>query len=97
MNTVLQKQPVEKKIIKLIYRGTTYNYDPDRARTGTPLPHHRKSACNLIYRGSTYRFDPALASPDPVKPSSYELIYRGCTYQVHRNEKGEVSYKSMSC
>jgi Domain of unknown function (DUF4278) len=96
MTTILQKQSVEKKVIKLIYRGTTYNYDPDRVRSNSPLPHHRKSACNLIYRGCTYRFDPALASPDPVKPSSYELICRGCTYQVHRNEKGEVSYKSRS-
>jgi hypothetical protein len=96
MTTILQKQSIEKKVIKLIYRGTTYNYNPDRIRTGSPLPHHRKSACNLIYRGCTYRFDPALASPDPVKPSSYELIYRGSTYQVHRNEKGEVSYKSIS-
>jgi hypothetical protein len=89
MTAILQKQSVEKKVIKLIYRGTTYNYDPDRVRTGSPLPHHRKSACNLIYRGCTYRFDPALAKPEPVKPSSYELIYRGSTYQVHRNEKGD--------
>jgi hypothetical protein len=96
MTTVLQKQFIEKKVIKLIYRGNTYNYAPDRVKTGSPLPHHRKSTCNLIYRGSTYRFDPALASPDPVKSSSYELIYRGSTYQVHRNEKGEVSYKSIS-
>jgi hypothetical protein len=97
MVTILQKQSVKKKVIKLIYRGTTYNYDPDRARANSPLPHTCKSACNLIYRGSAYRFDPALASPDPVKPSSYELIYRGSTYQVHRNEKGEVSHKSTSC
>jgi Domain of unknown function (DUF4278) len=96
MVTILQKRSIEKKVIKLIYRGTTYNYDPDCVRTGSPLPHYRKSACNLIYRGCTYRFDPALASPNPVKASSYELIYRGCTYQVHRNQKGEVSYKSTS-
>ena len=96
MTIILQKQSVEKKVIKIVYRGTTYNYDPDRVRASSPLPHHRKSACNFIYRGSTYRFDPALARPDSVKPSSYELTYRGCTYQVHRNEKGEVSYKSTS-
>jgi Domain of unknown function (DUF4278) len=96
MTTILQKQSVAKKVIKLIYRGTTYNYDPDRARTNSPLPHTRKSACNLIYRGSAYRFDPALASHDSVKPSSYELIYRGSTYQVHRNEEGEVSHESTS-
>lgn len=96
MTTLLQKQSIEQKVIKLIYRGTTYNYNPDRVRTNSPLPHTRKSACNLIYRGSTYRFDSALAKPNSVKPSSYELIYRGSTYQVHRNQKGEVSYKSTS-
>jgi Domain of unknown function (DUF4278) len=90
MTTILQKQSIEKKVIKLIYRGTIYNYDPDRARTGSPLPQHRKSACNLIYRGVAYRFDPALIRSESVKPSSYELIYRGSTYQVHRNEKGET-------
>jgi Domain of unknown function (DUF4278) len=96
MTTTLQKQPVAKKVIKLIYRGTTYNYNPDRTRTNSPLPHTRKSACNLIYRGSAYRFDPAFAKPNSVTPSSYELIYRGSTYQVHRNEKGEVIHKSTS-
>jgi Domain of unknown function (DUF4278) len=96
MNTILQKQSIEKKVIKLIYRGTTYNYDPDRVRTNSPLPHSGKFARDLIYRGSTYHFDPALARPDLVTPSSYELIYRGSIYQVERNEKGEVSYKSTT-
>lgn len=96
MATLLQKQSIEKQVIKLIYRGTTYNYDPDRLRANSPLPRSRKSACNLIYRGVAYRFDPALAKPESVKPCSYELIYRGSTDRVHRNEKGEVSYKSTS-
>jgi Domain of unknown function (DUF4278) len=95
MTTILQKQCIEKKVIKLIYRGTTYNYDPDLVSTNFPTQSH-KSAFNLIYRGSTYRFDPTLASPDPVISSSYKLIYRGCTYQVHRNEQGEVIRKSTS-
>jgi hypothetical protein len=96
MTTLLQKQPIEKKVIKLIYRGNIYNYAPDRVRANSPLQHLCKSAYNLIYRGSTYRFDPTLASPDSVTPSSYKLIYRGCTYQVHRNEQGEVICKSTS-
>lgn len=92
-----QKQLVENKVIKLIYRGTNYNYDLDRVRANnSPLPHFNKSAYKLIYRGSVYRFDPAMTRPEPAKPSSYKLIYRGCTYQVQRNEKGEVSYKSKS-
>jgi hypothetical protein len=82
--------------MKLIYRGTTYNYNPDRGRTSSPLPHADLSAYNLIYRGSTYRFDPTLAKPDIVKANSYELIYRGSTYQMHQNEKGQVSHKSTS-
>jgi hypothetical protein len=94
MIDILQKQSIERKVIKLIYRGITYNYDPDRVRANSPLPHARKFARNLIYRGVTYRFDPALAKPDAVKPCSYELIYRGSTYRVHRNDKGEVRYKS---
>jgi Domain of unknown function (DUF4278) len=96
MTNILQKQSIECKVIKLIYRGITYNYDPDRIRANSPLPHSHKSSCNLIYRGVTYRFDPAIAKPDSVKPCSYELIYRGSIYQVHRNEKGKVSYKSTN-
>jgi hypothetical protein len=96
MTDILQKQSIEQKVIKLIYRGITYNYDPDRVRANSPLPYSHKSVCNLIYRGVAYRFDPALTKPNSVKPCSYELIYRGSTYRVHRNEKGEVSYKSTS-
>ncbi|WP_373539493.1 DUF4278 domain-containing protein [Chamaesiphon sp.] len=83
MTTIFQKQSIEQKVIKLIYRGTTYNYDFDSVRTNSLLPHPRKSPRNLIYRGVTYSFDPALAKPNSVKPSSYELIYRGSTYQAH--------------
>jgi hypothetical protein len=92
----VEKKPVEKKLIQLIYRGTTYSYDPDLVRARSSLPHTHKSSCDLIYRGSTYHFDPALARPNSIESSSYELIYRGSTYQVHRNEKGEVIHKSTS-
>ncbi|AFY96766.1 DUF4278 domain-containing protein [Chamaesiphon minutus] len=96
MTNIIQRKSIESKVIKLIYRGITYNYDPDRVRANSPLPHSRKSSRNLIYRGVAYRFDLALAKPDVVKPCSYELIYRGSTYQAHRNEKGEVSYQRTS-
>jgi Domain of unknown function (DUF4278) len=101
MITTLEKQPVQNKpvqnkLIQLIYRGSTYSYDPDLVRARSPLPHTDKSSCDLIYRGSTYHFDPALTRPDSVEPSSYELICRGSTYQVYRNEKGEVIHKSTS-
>jgi Domain of unknown function (DUF4278) len=96
MTNILQEQSIERKVIKLIYRGITYNYNPDRVRANSSLPHSRKSARNLMYRGVAYRFDPALSKPDEIEPCSYELIYRGSTYRVHRNEKGEVSYQSTS-
>jgi hypothetical protein len=81
--------------MKLIYRGTTYNYDPDRVKTRHPFP-RTGSTYKLIYRGSTYRFDPTRARLATVKPNRYKLIYRGSTYQMHQNEKGQVSHKSTS-
>jgi hypothetical protein len=96
MTNILQKQSIERQVIKLIYRGNTYDYDPDRVRANSPLPHARKFARNLIYRGVAYHFDSALSKPDAVKLCSYELIYRGSTYRVHRHEKGEVRYQSTS-
>jgi Domain of unknown function (DUF4278) len=77
--------------MKLIYRGTTYNYDPDRVKTSRTFPRTDRSAYKLIYRGSTYRFDPTLAQSATDQPTSYELIYRGTTYQVHRNQAGAVT------
>jgi hypothetical protein len=76
--------------MKLIYRGSTYNYDPAQVKPRRPFPHPEQSAYELIYRGNTYRFDPAIAELASVKPDSYQLIYRGSTYQVHRNKVGGV-------
>jgi hypothetical protein len=72
--------------MKLIYRGSTYNYDPARVKTRRPFPHPEQSAYELIYRGNTYWFDPAIAELASVKPDSYQLIYRGNTYQVNRHK-----------
>jgi hypothetical protein len=77
--------------MKLIYRGTTYNYDPIKAKNNSPVQRIDESAYKLIYRGSTYRFDPTTAKVAVVKPHSYELIYRGSTYLVNRNEAGKVT------
>jgi Domain of unknown function (DUF4278) len=79
--------------MKLIYRGSTYNYDPARVQPRRPFPHPEQSAYKLIYRGNTYRFDPAIAKLASVKPDSYQLIYRGSTYQVNRNKVG----KTVNC
>jgi Domain of unknown function (DUF4278) len=77
--------------MKLIYRGTIYNYDPTKAKIRHSVPLENRSAYELIYRGSTYRFDPNIAKLATVKPSSYELICRGSTYLVTRNEAGQVT------
>jgi Domain of unknown function (DUF4278) len=82
--------------MKLIYRGTIYNYDPTKAKSRSPVQDTNKSTYNLIYRGSTYRFDPTIAKLATVKPNSYELIYRGSTYLVNRNEAGQVTAVTYS-
>jgi hypothetical protein len=87
---------IKEKPMKLIYRGTTYNYDSAKAKTRPPFPHKNGSAYELIYRGSTYRFDPTIAKLAVVKPSSYELIYRGSTYLVNRNGAGKVTAVTYS-
>ncbi|MEG4115083.1 MULTISPECIES: DUF4278 domain-containing protein [unclassified Microcoleus] len=78
--------------MKLIYRGTTYDYNPANVAArhpSQPTP-TRDSAYELIYRGNTYRVDPNAITKTPVKPTSYELIYRGITYWVNRNEQSDV-------
>jgi YHS domain-containing protein len=79
--------------MKLIYRGTTYNYNPDKA-PGRPFQQVREagSAYNLTYRGVTYRVDPNSKSAEvPIAPAAYKLIYRGITYFVNSTAQGEVT------
>lgn len=77
--------------MKLIYRGTTFDYDP----SSTPSRPFQKSSrprepYNLMYRGVTYRVDPNAMTKADAKPAVYELSYCGVTYKVNRNEQGEV-------
>lgn len=68
--------------MKLIYRGTSYNYNPDKT-PGRPFQQVREagSAYNLEYRGINYHVDPnAKYSKVVVRPAAYELIFRGITY-----------------
>lgn len=76
--------------MKLIYRGTTINYDPANINAHRPVKPSFESAYELIYRGHTYRVEPTAVKETSVKPTEYELIYRGMTYQVKRNEQGEL-------
>ena len=76
--------------MKLIYRGTTFNYNPANINAHRPVQPTFESAYELIYRGHTYRVEPTAIRETSVKRTEYELIYRGITYQVKRNEQGEV-------
>jgi Domain of unknown function (DUF4278) len=75
--------------MQLIYRGTTYDYDPAQAK----VDHRpqRTAPYELSYRGNRYRIDPMIAESAATTPRSYELMYRGNTYQVTRNEFGETT------
>jgi hypothetical protein len=73
--------------MKLIYRGTSYDYTPGEnagVNTGRPTrPHHASAApYTLIYRGQTLHVDPTLTAEVPL-PRTYELTYRGEKYQMH--------------
>jgi hypothetical protein len=68
--------------MKLFYRGTTYNYNPENTST-RPFQPVRASGkvYNLNYRGISYRVDPNAKSAElPSTPVTYNLIYRGITY-----------------
>jgi YD repeat-containing protein len=77
--------------MKLIYRGTTFNYDPAEREASRLVQPTFESPYELIYRGNTYRIDPTVIPETSVEPVVYELNYRGTTYQMHRNEQGRVT------
>jgi hypothetical protein len=83
--------------MKLIYRGTSYNYNPDSSRADN-MGHPHKPAprsdapYTLTYRGQTYQVDPQAPHPEASStPKTYALTYRGVTYQVYRDAQGVVS------
>jgi hypothetical protein len=76
--------------IGMIYRGWTYNYDPEQARANYQIHPINQTPYDLIYRSVTYHIDPNALKPPSTIPRSYELICRGCTYQVTRDEAGAV-------
>jgi hypothetical protein len=73
--------------MKLIYRGTSFDYNPSQAagvNIGRPVrPHHVSPApYTLIYRGQTLHVDPTQLTEEVALPRAYELIYRGEKYQM---------------
>lgn len=77
--------------MQLIYRGTTFNYNPTERAASRLAQRTDRSPYKLMYRGTTYRIDPMAIPETSLKPGAYELNYRGTTYQMHRNEQGEVT------
>jgi Domain of unknown function (DUF4278) len=77
--------------MQLIYRGTTFNYDPAERAVSRPAQRTFEAPYELIYRGNTYQIDPTVILETAVEPVVYELNYRGTTYQMHRDEKGKVT------
>jgi hypothetical protein len=80
--------------MKLIYRGTAYDYDPTYAprNAGRPARPARGSQVPyaLIYRGTRYEVDPQSPFQAVDLPETSDLIYRGVSYRVQRNAQGEV-------
>lgn len=69
--------------MKLIYRGTTYDYDPTLPKPRNTRFDHLREPLTLRYRGNVYRFDPRQEVETYQPRASYELIYRGSRYWVH--------------
>lgn len=77
--------------MKLIYRGTTFNYDLAERAARRLAPRPFAAPYNLICRGHTYRIDPNVVAETAVEPVAYKLNYRGTAYEVHRNEQGTIT------
>lgn len=89
------QNPWRSDIMKLTYRGQTYNYDPSQARdgnTGAPVRPTQLSRepYTLIYRGLKTVVDPAAPAWAAALPAVYNLIYRGVTVQVNRDGQGQA-------
>jgi Domain of unknown function (DUF4278) len=82
--------------MKLSYRGTSFDYDPNRNKlgnTGRPTRPAQTSQLPymLTYRGTTYQVDPTLPEVKTPVSTSYNLIYRGTVYTVNRDDRGAVA------
>jgi hypothetical protein len=77
--------------MQLIYRGTSFNYDPADRAAHRLVQRTFEAPYELIYRGSAYQIDPTVIPDTSVKPVVYELTYRGTTYQVHRDKQNKIT------
>jgi 2-(1,2-epoxy-1,2-dihydrophenyl)acetyl-CoA isomerase len=77
--------------MKLIYRGTTYEYNPCTTPRRPFQPASNSQTYSLNYRGVSYRVEPKVNSGEhSVTPATYNLNYRGITYTVNKTPQGEV-------
>ncbi|OLP15532.1 hypothetical protein BST81_25610 [Leptolyngbya sp. 'hensonii'] len=76
--------------MKLIYRGTVYEYDLSEPKAVNPdlFP---QAPYTLTYRGVNIQIDPKAPSHQPPAPAECDLIYRGVSYHVSRNTQGAVT------
>jgi hypothetical protein len=83
--------------MKLIYRGTSFDYTPgeNAGNTGRPTrPHHASAApYALLYRGQTLHVDPTQTVEVPL-PRAYDLIYRGEKYQMNGTAPALAPHKA---
>jgi hypothetical protein len=79
--------------IKLLCRGTTYDYNPT-ATANHPNQQKRQPGLihTLIYRGFTYQLDSNPQTPQSDhNPTTYQLTCRGARYVLLRTAQGERS------
>ncbi|WP_421659186.1 DUF4278 domain-containing protein [Leptothermofonsia sp. ETS-13] len=72
--------------MKLIYRGVTYDYTPDRAQTqaaAETVAHEAHRTYNLRYRGATYALNPEETTRQSIFHPIARLMYRGAAYSLN--------------
>lgn len=82
--------------MKLIYRGSTYDYNCLKAASRAV---QRETPYTLYYRGDTYQVTPkSKTDAAPVQTVTHQLIYRGNTHWVTRLVPGQaVNTPAQGC
>lgn len=75
--------------MKLVYRGVSYDYDPQAQRNVKPS-HKFQPAYTLLYRGAVYTVDPSIESQQRFVNPIADLIYRGVAYSLNGEMQPET-------
>jgi hypothetical protein len=83
--------------MKLIYRGTTFEYDLSQRRVNNSFQpaYSSREPYTLMYRGVTYQINPSAKEKASIQPRDYELTYRGVTYFIHHNGQEKLTQFSQ--